>query len=71
MRYCPKCEGDSVVRDSRVVMTGDVKRSRVCETCGNKWFTVEVEEQELARLRVVELALKGFGGTLRRYLKED
>lgn len=40
--YCPKCECDTKVKDSRPVGRL-VARHRVCKSCGYDFYTEEVE----------------------------
>lgn len=52
---CPKCgEGRAVVKDTRDVDSGEVKRFRKCNKCGYIFHTEEITEDEyfdLIRIR--------------------
>ena len=51
---CEKCGcGDTVVKDSRPnPQRGSVRRKRECLRCGNRWFTLEVEENTMKRMEI-------------------
>lgn len=42
MKFCRLCKGASRVLDTRASAV-DIKRKRICETCGSQWTTVEIE----------------------------
>lgn len=52
---CPRCgEGRVVVKDTRDVDSGEVKRFRKCDKCGYIFHTYEITEDEyfdLIRIR--------------------
>ncbi len=48
---CPKCSGDTRVRDSRP-LPDSVSRRRECLVCGFRFSTVEVDVDLYARLVV-------------------
>ncbi|RGQ05945.1 hypothetical protein DWY46_04705 [Blautia obeum] len=52
---CPRCgEGRAVVKDTRDVECGEVKRFRKCDKCGYIFHTYEITEDEyfdLIRIR--------------------
>lgn len=42
---CPKCgNGRAVVKDTRDVKPGEVKRFRKCDVCGYMFYTREIAE---------------------------
>lgn len=57
MMPCPKCDGDSKVTDSRPV-SANIRRRRKCISCGNRFSTVEVFDEEDARNPVNRKDLK-------------
>lgn len=48
--FCPKCDGDTRVADSRRVETL-VARKRVCKSCGYSFYTEETEVESNDALR--------------------
>lgn len=40
---CPKCSGKTSVTDTRHPTSDEVLRSRVCNSCGNTFHTIEFE----------------------------
>lgn len=75
---CPKCEGFTRVLNHKhnskaansVGFTDYVGRSRRCDSCGNKFTTIEVEEIEL-ELLAQALADKVRKEVLATFRKED
>jgi len=50
MRFCPKCEADSTVSDSRLRTDGNIRRRRSCDKCGEKWSTIEISLEEFDKV---------------------
>lgn len=42
VRFCPKCNGDSIVYNSRPTQSGCFRRDRKCRDCGFKYRTLEM-----------------------------
>lgn len=58
---CPRCgEGRAVVKDTRDVDSGEVKRFRKCDKCGYIFHTYEITEDEYFDL--ITHTEKIFGG---------
>lgn len=53
MIFC-KCGGEMGVTDTRVRHDGTQRRTRKCETCGEKTTTLEIEEQRYKQLSRLE-----------------
>lgn len=48
---CPRCgDGRAVVKDTRDVDSGEVKRFRKCDKCGYIFHTYEITEDEYCDL---------------------
>lgn len=50
VKYCPICGTETRSRDSRPTKEG-IRRRRECPSCGNRFTTYEVTEEEYLRLR--------------------
>lgn len=48
--FCPECDGDTRVADSRRVETL-VARHRICKSCGYSFYTEEIEVENNDALR--------------------
>ena len=57
---CPKCEGKSLVIDSRKMGPGKIYRRRFCQSleCGHRWNTWESALQ-IARPEEIKARLRG------------
>lgn len=46
---CPLCNGKTAVRDVRV-KGADLRRRRICLSCGHRFSTIEISTDDLATL---------------------
>ena len=67
--FCPKCQGDSEVVDSRV-SGNTTRRRRVCLQCKERWTTYEMESDELLRLRSFKRRVAEAWGNLNDVMTE-
>mgnify|MGYP000009481844 FL=1 len=59
---CPRCgEGRAVVKDTRDVDSGEVKRFRKCDKCGYIFHTYEITEDEYCDLLLTRRKYLGEG----------
>ena len=54
MKFCPKCNADSFIYDSRI-KENKVIRRRKCEKCGHKWMTIEINYWDYEKLKEGEI----------------
>ncbi len=55
---CQNCDkGKMTVTDSRA-SDGGVRRTRVCDNCGLRMYTMEIEKERYKRLLKLEKAMK-------------
>lgn len=50
---CPKCGGETTVKDMRPLQSGDVTRRRECNVCGHRYTTLEIVYDGHARNKEV------------------
>lgn len=64
---CPRCgEGRAVVKDTRDIDSGEVKRFRKCDKCGYIFHTYEITEDDGSIYIIVNNRQKMAGKPMRR-----